>query len=207
MNVWKPVFFSSLNCLLFRQGLVKPAARPRENTTIFRLKEPYILLNQSVWRRPRNSDPPTSERAFQPVPSSSEGCLGHHALLPWLSSPRLTVRFVIASVCCCPAKPDSLLLLQGGHTFCSIAERKETGRLWSSLPGHVLRAFGDLSGWRLRGPLPLCVQGQFFLATQETGGPVPALHPVLPDLSTEQGCVTWLCCGGAAPCLHTHPFS
>ena len=26
-------------------------------------------------------------------------------------------------------------------------------------------------------------------------------------LSMEQGCVTWLCFGGAAPCLHTHLFS
>ena len=165
-------------------------------------------MNQSVWRRPRNSDPPTSERAFQPVPSSSEGCSGHHALPPWLSSPTFNrVRSVTASVSGCPAKPGSLLLLRGGYTFCSTAERKAAGTSWSSLPGHVLRALGGWVGgdWVAH---CLCVcRGSSSWERRRLELLSQASTLCFLGLSTEQGSVTWLCCSGAAPCLHTHLFS
>ena len=45
MNIWKRVFFSSLNCLLFRQGLVKPAAKRRQILPFLEHRD--IQLNES----------------------------------------------------------------------------------------------------------------------------------------------------------------
>lgn len=122
---------------------MKPAAQPRENTTIFRLEEPYILMKQSVWRRPRNSDPPTSERAFQSVPSSSEGSLGHHALLPWLSSPMFNSQ-VCYSICALLSRQAQFSFAALRWTHVLFYSREEGNCRFVVLSARpVLRAFGD----------------------------------------------------------------
>lgn len=170
-------------------------------------------MNQSVWRRPHNSDPPTAERQSSPTrsqlpqgmsgpPRSTTSCfpdsvaphLTESGLLqhPWgavVPSPVLPCCFKVDKRFV-PQRRGRKLACCGPLSSATSSEPLETE--WKC-PGVAwcLCVCRSSSSWEHRRLEVLPQQSALYFL----------------DLSAEGGCVTWGCCDGTAPCLHTHPPS